>query len=160
MVDVRQDSSNTIRTINTRSSSQYFMVIYIKLVTIFLPLYFYRIGRYAYVKGMKSEILGKTFCKMEGLMLLLKLSHSYDHSFLPSEGFLGWTFWVKMSNSLYAYCKIFHGCILAWLLYFLQVLNDCLGFAGPLLLNRLIRFLQQGIQFLSTVFVSFFVELH
>jgi hypothetical protein len=24
------------------------------------------------------------------------------------------------------------------------VLNDCIGFAGPLLLNKLIRFLQQG----------------
>ncbi|KAF5466867.1 hypothetical protein F2P56_016750 [Juglans regia] len=27
---------------------------------------------------------------------------------------------------------------------FLKVLNDCIGFAGPLLLNKLIRFLQQG----------------
>ncbi|PHU24195.1 hypothetical protein BC332_09302 [Capsicum chinense] len=26
----------------------------------------------------------------------------------------------------------------------LKVLNDCLGFAGPVLLNKLIRFLQQG----------------
>ncbi|KAK1373191.1 ATP-binding cassette, subfamily C (CFTR/MRP), member 10 [Heracleum sosnowskyi] len=27
---------------------------------------------------------------------------------------------------------------------FLKILNDCLGFAGPLLLNKLIRFLQEG----------------
>lgn len=27
---------------------------------------------------------------------------------------------------------------------FFQVLNDCVGFAAPLLLNKLIRFLQQG----------------
>lgn len=28
--------------------------------------------------------------------------------------------------------------------YEIQVINDSVGFAGPLLLNRLIRFLQQG----------------
>lgn len=26
----------------------------------------------------------------------------------------------------------------------LQVLNDCMGFVGPLLLNKLLQFLQQG----------------
>jgi len=28
-----------------------------------------------------------------------------------------------------------------------QVINDCIGFAGPLLLNKLIKFLQEGYPF-------------
>ena len=33
-------------------------------------------------------------------------------------------------------------------IFALQVINDCIGFAGPLLLNKLIKFLQEGYPFL------------
>jgi hypothetical protein len=37
---------------------------------------------------------------------------------------------------------------------FSQVFNDFIGFAGPLLLNKLIRFLQQGFQCLIIFFFN------
>lgn len=44
--------------------------------------------------------------------------------------------------------------------YFLQVANDGIGFMGPLLLNRLIRFLQQGVAAYEFMFstVSYVVK--
>ena len=35
---------------------------------------------------------------------------------------------------------------------FFQVINDCFGFAGPLFLNKLIQFLQQGVTTSNKVF--------
>lgn len=40
------------------------------------------------------------------------------------------------------------------LLGFLKVLNDCIGFAGPLLLNKLIRYLQKGSGHLDGYFLA------
>ena len=36
-----------------------------------------------------------------------------------------------------------------------QVLNDSVGFAGPLLLNKLIQFLQQGLQAFDNTLFTF-----
>ncbi|KAH7564644.1 hypothetical protein JRO89_XS09G0001300 [Xanthoceras sorbifolium] len=56
---------------------------------------------------------------------------------------------IRTDPSLFrAICCAYGGQYLC--LGFLKAFNDCIGFAGPLLLNKLIKFLQQGLQHLSS----------
>ncbi|KAM7471627.1 hypothetical protein LguiA_009810 [Lonicera macranthoides] len=57
--------------------------------------------------------------------------------------------WQAQQRNDFAHPSLFRAicCAYGWPYFrlgLLKVLNDCIGFAGPLLLNKLIRFLQQG----------------